>query len=190
MDFRLFRAVNRLADHTGWAHSLLADYAKYGIVLFPVLMLLAYFEARRGPVAVLRVARTIWSGVAALIAFGVNQVIGNAVDRARPYATHPGVHVLVSRTHDFSFPSDHTTVTAAIGVALLLASRRIGAVAAVLAVLMAFVRVYVGAHYPGDVLAGLVVGGVVGGAGWFIARPLLVPVVQAVTRRVPVLVAR
>ena len=53
---------------------------------------------------------------------------------------------------------------------LLLVSRRLGAVAAVAAVLMAAVRVYVGAHYPLDVVAGLALGAVVSGLGWLLLR--------------------
>lgn len=53
---------------------------------------------------------------------------------------------------------------------LLLVSRRLGAVAAVAAVLMAAVRVYVGAHYPLDVVAGLALGAVVVVVGWLLAR--------------------
>jgi undecaprenyl-diphosphatase len=55
-------------------------------------------------------------------------------------------------------------------------------VSLVLALLMAFTRVYVGAHYPGDVLAGLVLGAVVSLAGFVLLRAVLVRVVAALTR--------
>ena len=83
------------------------------------------------------------------------------------------VHVLVDKTTDFSFPSDHATVAGAVAVGLLFANRRWGIVAAVLAALMAFTRVYVGAHYPGDVLAGLALGGLVAAIGWYTIVPIL-----------------
>jgi len=65
------------------------------------------------------------------------------------------VHVLVDKTTDFSFPSDHATVAGTDAVGLLFANRRWGIVAGALAVLVAFTRVYIGAHSPDDVLAGL-----------------------------------
>jgi len=68
-------------------------------------------------------------------------------------------------------PSDHATA-GAVAVGLLFANRRWGIVAAVLAALMAFTRVYVGAHYVSDV-AGLALGGLVVAVGWFTVVPVL-----------------
>jgi undecaprenyl-diphosphatase len=172
MDGSIFRWINRLADRTGWAHSLFKANAGYGIVLFAVLLLAAYIDGRRhGDLTA--VAASVWAALAAMAALGVGQLVGGAVDRARPYETMPNVHLLVDRTTDFSFPSDHATVAGAVAVGLLFANRRWGIVAIVLAVLMAFTRVYVGAHYPGDVLAGLVLGGLISTTGWFVVVPVL-----------------
>lgn len=81
--------------------------------------------------------------------------------------------MFVARTTDFSFPSDHATMAGAVAVGLLLANRRWGIPAAVAAALMAFTRVYVGAHYPSDVLAGLALGGSVAALGHVAVVPLL-----------------
>lgn len=59
---------------------------------------------------------------------------------------------------DWSFPSNHAALAAAAAVALVFVSRRLGAIALVAAVLMAASRVWVGVHYPHDVLAGVAVG--------------------------------
>jgi len=172
MDGSVFRWINRLADRTGWAHGLFKANAGYGIVLFAVLLLAAYIDGRRHA-DLTALAASVWAALAAMAALGVGQIIGGAVDRARPYETMANVHLLVDKTTDFSFPSDHATVAGAVAVGLLFANRRLGIVASVLAVLMAFTRVYVGAHYPGDVLAGLALGGVVATAGWFVVVPIL-----------------
>ena len=160
MDQRIFRWINRLADHTGWAHGFFTAYAKYGIVVFAALLLVAYLDGRR--VGDLRsIAGSVWAAAAALLALGIGQVVGGAMDRARPYDVMTGVHVLIARTTDFSFPSDHATAVGAVAAGLWISSRRIGIVAAVLAVLMAFARVYVGAHFVSDVVAGLALGAAV-----------------------------
>jgi undecaprenyl-diphosphatase len=172
MDGSVFRGVNRLADRTGWAHPLFTAYARYGVVLFAVLLVVAYLDARRHN-DLRAVTGSVWAGGAALIALGVGQLIGGTIDRARPYETMTGVHVLVDRTTDFSFPSDHATVVGAVAMGLLLANRRWGIVAAIAAVAMTFTRVYVGAHYPGDVIAGLALGAVVAAAGYFAVVPVL-----------------
>ena len=181
LDASLFRAVNRLADRTSWAHAAAAGYAKVGIVLFGVLLLAGWWRARgRGDGEAM--AGVLWAGAGCVAAVGLNQLLGGLVDRARPYATMPNVHVLVSRTTDFSFPSDHAVAVGAVAAGLLLADRSLGWVAAGLALLMAFARVYVGAHYPGDVVGGLLVGAVVVAAGALLALPVLRALVGALDR--------
>ena len=175
MDGSLYRWINRLATRTGWAHWFFTTYANDGVVLFAILLLAAYVLGRQhGELGV--VAASVWAAGSALVALGIGQLIGGAVNRARPYATMPGVHVLVDKSADFSFPSDHATVVGAVAAGLLFTNRRIGLIATVLAVLMAFTRVYVGAHYPGDVLAGLALGATIAAAG----RPLIVPILTRI----------
>ncbi len=172
MDNSLFRWINRLTNRTGLAHGFFTAYAKYGIVLFAVLLIVAYLDGRQHD-DLRAVAGSVWAGGAALVALGIGQLIGGAIDRARPYETMTGVHLLVDKTTDFSFPSDHATAAGAVAVGLLLTNRRWGIIAGVLAVVMAFTRVYVGAHYPGDVLAGLALGGTIAAIGVVIVVPFL-----------------
>src|SRR6478735_583393 len=149
MDSNLFRQINRLADRTGWAHGAFKANAGYGIALFAVVLLVAYLDGRHHA-DLTAVAGSVWAALAALVALGVGQLIGGAVDRARPYEAMTNVHVLVDKTTDFSFPSDHATVAGTDAVGVLFANRRWGIVAGALAVLVAFTRVYIGAHSPDD----------------------------------------
>jgi undecaprenyl-diphosphatase len=110
-------------------------------------------------------------------------VIGGYVDRARPYTALPAAHVLIARSSDFSFPSDHATTAGAIAVGLLLLHRRRwGIIASAAAIVMAVARVYVGVHYPGDVLAGLALGGLVAAVGFVLLVPLLTRLVDVLSR--------
>jgi undecaprenyl-diphosphatase len=172
VDESAFSAVQHLAEATPWLHGILTGYARYGLVVFAALLVLALVAGRRGSDRDLAAAG--WAGVATLLAVALNQPVGALVAEARPYATHPGALLLVSRTTDYSFPSDHAVMAGAAAVGLLIASRRIGWWAVGAALLMAFARVYVGAHYPQDVLAGLALGGLVAGLGWLLLRGVLV----------------
>lgn len=173
MDHGLFRWINDLTTQISWANGSVTFYAQTaGISLLAVLLLVAYFDARHRDDRV-ALAGALWAGGAALVALGIGQVIGNAINRSRPYETLAGVHVLVNRTADFSFPSDHATVAGSVAAGLLLANRRWGIVGSVLAGVLAFARVYVGAHFPGDVAAGLALGAITAWAGRSVAVPVL-----------------
>lgn len=164
----LFLRVNDLARDSAWLHGPATAYAKYGVVLFAGLLLLGVWR-RRGAAAV-ELAAAVWAGLATLLAVAVNQPAAALVAEPRPYAVHPAALVLVDRTSDWSFPSDHSVMAGAAAVGLVLVSRRLGAVTAVAALLMAVARVYVGAHFPLDVVAGLCLGGLVSGLGWLLVR--------------------
>ena len=176
-----FRDVNDVARSTPWLHAPAHLYAEYGVVLFAGLLLASWLIARRAG-DLPRVAAALWAPVGMLLAIGVNQLVAGAVAEQRPYAAMPRVLVLVSRSSDPSFPSDHAVMAGAVAAGVLLAHRRLGLGAAALAVLMAATRVYVGAHYPLDVAAGLALGAGVALASYLLLRPVLLRLVVLLTR--------
>ena len=103
-------------------------------------------------------------GLALLMGLVVcNLTLKPLVARIRPYdyqLEHFGktVSLLIATPHDFSFPSGHTIASFEAATALLLHDRRLGIPAMVLAVLIAFSRLYLYVHYPTDVLASVVLG--------------------------------
>jgi undecaprenyl-diphosphatase len=176
-DQGLFDAVNTLARHTGWLHRPVLAYAGYGAVLFAALLVAGWVIARRREPR--SMAAALWTGAATLIAVGLNQPIVSSVHEARPYTAEPGILVLAHRSADFSFPSDHAVMAGAVAAGLWLVSRRLGALATVAALVMAFARVYIAAHYPHDVAIGLAFGAAVTIAGWWLlSRPLTVLVAR------------
>lgn len=88
-----------------------------------------------------------------------NLILKNWVARIRPYEMIEGLHLLIERQKDFSFPSGHATNSfAAAWVIFCMVPRKYGVPALILACLIAFSRLYVGVHYPTDVLAGTLIG--------------------------------
>lgn len=187
MDATWYKDVNRFAVHTAWLHGFMKAYAVDGVAVFGLLVLAAWWFSRTQANPPRAVAASIWAAAGTLIAVALNQIFVHAVARPRPYIKLHNVEVLVSRSTDYSFPSDHA-VTAGAAVAGLWViahysgrvTRVLAAVGTILALLLAFARVYVGAHYPGDVAAGLVIGAAISVVGWLALKAFLTAVVERI----------
>jgi membrane-associated phospholipid phosphatase len=95
-------------------------------------------------------------------------------DRPRPYQVVAGAVLRQQPAHGTSFPSSHTAVTVAVVIALLpFLPRVLAGVAIAYAVLVGWSRVYLGVHYPLDVMAGAGIGLAVGGAALLALGALL-----------------
>lgn len=94
----------------------------------------------------------------------VNTVIlKHFLQRIRPYEALDDVRLLIKMQRDTSFPSGHAASSIACATVIMLAyGGALGIVALILALLMAFSRIYVGVHYPLDVIVGSMVGFVMG----------------------------
>jgi membrane-associated phospholipid phosphatase len=182
VDTRWYLDINRFARDTSWAHGFMAAYALWaGVTVLGLLLVAGWWRARpEGPRAV---AAALWAGAGTLVAVGLNQPLAHLVGRTRPYDVLRGVEVLVPRANDFTFPSDHATAAGAVVCGLFLARRRkLAWSAAGFAALLAFARVYVGAHYPTDVIAGLAFGAAVVAVLYPLAVRILVVVVGFLCR--------
>ena len=102
-----------------------------------------------------------------------NLILKNLVARVRPYDVNTVIAILIKKPLDFSFPSGHTAASFAAMTALFLAKMKKAWIAAlVLAVLIAFSRLYFYVHYPTDVLGGAVVGILSGIIGYTIVEKI------------------
>ncbi|OQR59972.1 phosphatase PAP2 family protein [Streptomyces maremycinicus] len=187
-DVDLLYDINGLAkDAPHWLDRAVEFVGEYGLLLAMVLLIVwCWWGVRRRPggveEAASSVAALIWAPLAAGVAVLVNVPIRGFVERPRPFLDHQGLEVLVSGKTDYSFVSDHATLTMAMAVGLFVAHRRFGLVGIGIALLEGFCRIYMGVHYPTDVVGGFALGTAVALLLSPVASMLLTPVLKAVDR--------
>jgi undecaprenyl-diphosphatase len=99
---------------------------------------------------------------ATLTADWLSYLLRQLVGRDRPPLVYPDPRPLVSVPHTGAFPSGHAASAFAAATVIAWASRRLAVPAYVLAALVAWSRVYVGVHWPLDVIGGAILGVLVG----------------------------
>ena len=160
-DGGLYTWVTELAQRSPAAlDSVVRVWSDYGLALFALLMLLAWWRSRSAAPA--RTAAALCAPLVVVAAYLANDLVKSLFHEQRPCRT---LHVVTVEAcpgiGDWSFPSNHAAIAAAAAVALWLTDRRLGAIAVPAALLMAASRVWIGVHYPHDVLVGLVTGALV-----------------------------
>ncbi len=174
-----YRSLTSFAQHTAWLQGPMKLYTVAGIGLLILLALGAWWSARardeRGAMAA-----AIWIGLGTLVSVGAGLGLKQVFQENRPCQAIPVATVQACPgLTDYSFPSDHTIIAVALAAGIWIVSRRLGLIAAVLAALEGFSRVYLGQHYPHDVLAGAIVSTAVMLGGWILLRRPLTGLVTA-----------
>ncbi len=188
MDKRWYLDINRLARTSGWAHGFMKAYYERllspvgaGLLVLALLVVAGWWSARHQPQ---HMAAVVWTALAALVAFGVGEVLlkVQVLAQRSPSAVIKGVEVLVTPAPGYSFPSPRAALAGAVVFGLLVARRwRLSGLAGLAALLLLFAGVYVGVDYPSDVGAGAALGAVVAVLLWPLGSWLLVPVVTRVS---------
>ena len=159
MDWRLEHAIYEVALHHHWVGSLFHGIEQASIPVMVVITGVLWFLARPGGNRKWKVACAC-GYLSAAVAYVCAFVIHHLYDRARPYEAHRIAHPWSSST-DASFPSDHTSLAFAIAFAVLMFDTVAGVVFVVIAAIIGVGRLFIGAHYPGDVAAGVALGAIV-----------------------------
>jgi len=160
LDEQLFRLVNDMAGRNA-ALDAAGVFAAHVLIFLlcavPVVMLAARWTPTAERVHAQRaVYRALVSAVSALVG---NALIALAFFRTRPFAALGRVNLLIGEPLTAkSFPSDHAAIAFAVAMSIWFAWPRLGRWALAAAAIVALGRVYVGVHYPMDVLVGALLG--------------------------------
>jgi undecaprenyl-diphosphatase len=156
LDWRLYKAIYDVSLHHHWVGSLFSDIEKASIPVMVLITAALWFLSRPGGDRKWKLA--CGSGfAAAALSYAIAFVIHHAYARPRPYMSHHITHPW-STTTDASFPSDHTTVSFAIAFAVLSFNAVAGGIFLLVAAVIGIGRLFIGAHYPSDIAAGIVIG--------------------------------
>ncbi len=154
MDTTLFEFINGLAGHSTVVDNLFIYLTNYGPMLF-VLILLAIWFSRKNKLV--RREAVLFALTITFVALFFNQLIELIYFRSRPFVTGTVSLLIEKSAESTSFPSNHAAGAFAIAFALYWRKWKYGALMIILAILLAFSRVFVGVHYPLDVLSGALV---------------------------------
>lgn len=157
----LFLAFTEFARNTPWLNGPALWFTDHALMILGGLMVLAVWTARCDRA---RLAAAIIAPLTLLVAAAVNRYgLKPSFGELRPCNSFPDAFILHGcepLPAELSFPSGHSISIAAAGMAIYMADRRLGAIALPIAFLTGLSRIYVGAHYPHDVVAGLLSGSV------------------------------
>lgn len=145
-----------------WIHlTSLADKGRFWILVGVVLLLFK---------------KTRTAGLTVLIALLLDHIMTNLIlkdlfARPRPYTVDPAIVTLIKPLRSYSFPSGHTSVSfSAAFVLCRMTSKKLWIPAVVLAAMIGFSRMYVGVHYPTDVLGGIAVSLIASTAAYYLVQ--------------------
>ncbi len=157
LDILIFQQINGLAGRFVCLDVLGIFCAKYVIYILAGVALLLFRKNLR------KVAEAISAAV--LARFGIAELIRLFWQRARPFVEN-NVNLLVAHSGS-SFPSGHAAISFALSFAVYHYNKKIGIIFFIASFLIAISRVFVGVHWPLDILGGAIVGII---SGWFIIK--------------------
>lgn len=161
MNMDIFYAINGLAYKSPLLDSIMvfcSRYLPYFFILLLATIFLIGLLRKDESVRTMAASAVIFTALNLLISF----LIGLVYFSPRPFVTYQHVNLLYHHAADTSFPSDHVTATFSIALGLGMFNRFTGWFLTILSILIGISRIYVGHHYPTDVLGAFIIVGITG----------------------------
>ena len=156
MDYTIYSLINGLAGRFFALDKAMIFIAQNFQYFFAITLLLLWFKKDTKEKVEANRKVAIIAMMTMLIAVGINHLIGFVYFRPRPYTLH-AAHLLVNPSVDPSFPSDHATFAFALTLPILVVNKHFGRIMIVMSLLLCFSRVFIGIHYPLDVVGGALI---------------------------------
>lgn len=178
-DRSVFLFINGLAGKVPFFDGLFKGISNdyFGIISCCLVLIFIWFgtrdPSRRRLKQRMVITTAISIGLASFFVFISNQLYF----RPRPFVSLPpgSVHLLFYRPTDSSFPANIAAVLFSITIPVLVKDRLFGSILLAIAVLVCFGRIYIGVHYPLDILGGAALGALAALLAWGVSR-LIAPV--------------
>lgn len=183
----LYRGVTDFAHDTpDWLHAFAEFGTEGGLILLIALLALACWRSARPSDSPYGRAAALLAPCGLVVAYGISELTKLLVTEERPCRavsdTSPSI-APCPEPGDWSFPSNHATLALAAGTGVVLLWRALAWLAVPVALLTAFSRVFVGVHYPHDVLVGGLLGVAVVALCAAATGPLIGPCAHLLLRR-------
>jgi len=158
IDYSIFKFINSFVGKSAVLDYLGIFFAKYLIWVFVVLIivLVIFYKNKKEKHLIKKSLICILGAI--ILSLAINYFISLCCFRPRPFVNHMVYQLVNKSALEKSFPSNHATIAFAVAFAVYFWYKRIGTVLIIFALFIGLARVFVGVHYPLDIIAGGIIG--------------------------------
>lgn len=156
MDYIIAKWINGLAGKFIWLDVIGIIFSDFLILVIPLIIILVYFFSKKRSRTGIIIGKIILGLVLVIL---LNYALSQIIARPRPFVVHKDIYQLakfIIGPNDFSFPSDHTAMAFVMAIVVFVDWKKFGLILLISAFLVAVGRIFVGVHYPLDILAGII----------------------------------
>lgn len=156
MDYTILKFINSFAGKWQWLDTAGVIFSDFLIYALPLIIFLIYFlSSKKNRIVQMAIKIIVAVVLVSVVEYLTNQIAA----RPRPFIAHKEIYQLAkffALPTDFSFPSGHTSLAFSMALVVLLDWKKFGLILLIPAFFIGIGRIFVGVHYPSDILGGIV----------------------------------